>query len=586
MDPQRHADPVAEPRRSIPSIQVDYGFGKLEVNEPVVTVLVAIDTETKFIKAIPVESKGSNLSAQAEGLVKFSLLLNYLDKVEFVGDSEPTMKALLSSVQSMRQRLGFQTVIAHAKPEEKGRTAQVERAIQTLRRQSSTLMHMAEDKCRLRLSADHALLPWSYIHAAWTLNRFATHTTTKMAPFELVFGRRYSGKVACFGEVVMVLHRRGVNCKQGPQWVPGVWLGKTDGEDLHAVATPEGVRYGKAIRRTADPWRGVWLFLVKEKPFQTTKRRQAKLQFGGLVTPRPVTKRHPGKGDEAEDYSKDVGGEDIDAQDVQQYARDHPNSDGSGDEDGRERQPKRQDDAPLQRPSKMLKLPPGQEPQADGPRDVGGEVLVDDSEVREPSTKSRKTENLDFDRSGSPSSGRLFSPHYAGSVLTVGAVDDEAWEEEVGSYLEEDIAMEEPESEPQHEGSPPTLSPGDLEQVEIAAGFEEIERLLKMGVIRDPTQEELEQGTPLSTRSVYDWRFRENKWKRSCRFVAREFRGGDRGDATAFAPTSGIGAKLVMLLHVCCGWLATFLSGYQGCFSFGSSTRTGVGSQAKLVGSN
>lgn len=110
---------------------------------------------------------------------------------------------------------------------------------------------MAEQRCQLRLGADHALLPWSYIHAAWTLNRFATHSATKMTPFELVFGRRYSGKVACFGEVVMALRRRGVNCKQGLQWVPGVWLGKTDGEDLHTVATPDGVRYGKAIRRTA-----------------------------------------------------------------------------------------------------------------------------------------------------------------------------------------------------------------------------------------------------------------------------------------------------------------------------------------------
>ena len=37
----------------------------------------------------------------------------------------------------------------------------------------------------------------------------------------------------------MVLHRRGVNCKAGPQWVPGVWLGKSEQEDLHIVAFVE-----------------------------------------------------------------------------------------------------------------------------------------------------------------------------------------------------------------------------------------------------------------------------------------------------------------------------------------------------------
>lgn len=99
--------------------------------------------------------------------------------------------------------------------------------------------------------------------------------------------------------------------------------------------------------------------------------------------------------------------------------------------------------------------------------------------------------------------------------------------------------------------------------MEIASGYEEIERLLAMTVLREPNQDELERGTPLSTRgtplctrSVYDWRFRDRKWKRRCRFVAREFRSGDRGDALTFAPTSGIGGKLVMLLH---GWTLSFL---------------------------
>jgi hypothetical protein len=162
--------------------------------------------------------------------------------------SEPTMKALLSSVQIIRQHLGFETVVTHSKPGDKGRSAQVERAIQTLRRQASTLVAMAEEKCGLRLHGDHPLISWSYIHAAWTLNRFSSPSATKISPFELVYGRRYAGKIAAFGEVVMVLHRRGPNVKQGPQWVPGVWVGKTEVEDLHVVCTPEGVARGKAIR--------------------------------------------------------------------------------------------------------------------------------------------------------------------------------------------------------------------------------------------------------------------------------------------------------------------------------------------------
>ena len=101
------------------------------------------------------------------------MALNYMDQVEFVSDAEPTVKSLLASVQLLRQHLGYPTVVTHSRPGDKGRTAQVERVIQTLRRQSSTLVQMASDECGLQPPGDHALWSWSFDHAAWTLNRFA-----------------------------------------------------------------------------------------------------------------------------------------------------------------------------------------------------------------------------------------------------------------------------------------------------------------------------------------------------------------------------------------------------------------------------
>ena len=244
-DPQRPVEHQEEERRSIPSIQLDYCFSKADGSDYLNTILVAIDCQTKMVSVHPVPSKGANLRGQAEHLVRFSMALNYMDRVEFVSDAEPTMKSLLASVQLMRQHLGYPTVVTHSRPGDKGRTAQVERVIQTLRRQSSTLVQMASDRCSLQLPGDHAIWPWSFVHAAWTLNRFVNHTTTQMSPFELVYGRRYSGKVACFGEMVLVLHRRGLNTKLGPQWVPGIWLTKTDGDDLHVVATDALVTLGE-----------------------------------------------------------------------------------------------------------------------------------------------------------------------------------------------------------------------------------------------------------------------------------------------------------------------------------------------------
>ena len=109
------------------------------------------------------------------------------------------------------------------------------------------------------------------------------------------------------------------------------------------------------------------------------------------------------------------------------------------------------------------------------------------------------------------------------------------------------------------EGHPPEVNPEELKIIEEAAGQEEIERLLKMKVLEDPTPEELEEGSILTTRSVYDWRVREKRWKRRCRFVAREFRGGDASSSKTFAPTSSLSAtRLLLSTHVLMGWKIMF----------------------------
>ena len=112
----------------------------------------------------------------------------------------------------------------------------------------------------------------------------------------LVFGRSYSGRAVCFGEVVLLLHQRGVNCKHGPQWVPGVWLGKTEVDDQHAIASPDGILRGKAIKRISNPWRGVWFFLVLSRGILSSLLED---EFCSRVTTsKPVTEVHSGPGDQ------------------------------------------------------------------------------------------------------------------------------------------------------------------------------------------------------------------------------------------------------------------------------------------------
>ena len=45
----------------------------------------------------------------------------------------------------------------------------------------------------------------------------------------------------------MILNRQ-PGAKQGPQWLPGVWVGKTHEDDLHLVVGHNGLLRGKAIK--------------------------------------------------------------------------------------------------------------------------------------------------------------------------------------------------------------------------------------------------------------------------------------------------------------------------------------------------
>ena len=96
-------------------------------------------------------------------------------------------------------------------------------------------------------------------------------------------------------------------------------------------------------------------------------------------------------------------------------------------------------------------------------------------------------------------------------------------------------------------------------EVTLLKTSKDISRLLEMGVLEEPSAEDLEQGVILSTRSVMDWRVHDQEWQRRCRFVAKEFKGTDRGTAATFAPTSGIGACLLLIAHCCLGWFLSFV---------------------------
>ena len=136
--------------------------------------------------------------------------------------------------------------------------------------------------------------------------------------------------------------------------------------------------------------------------------------------------------------------------------------------------------------------------------------------------------------------------------------DEIFWEDtysELGDSDDEDLFRNE-------DSGPPELTEEQLQELDRKAIVTEINRLTEMqAVARKPLQElqrveerETEggetstQGTKwLTTKFVFDWRFRNGRWTRRARLVAREFRGQEVRNDT-FSPATS--ASLVRLIPV------------------------------------
>ena len=71
---------------------------------------------------------------------------------------------------------------------------------------------------------------------------------------------------------------------------------------------------------------------------------------------------------------------------------------------------------------------------------------------------------------------------------------------------------------------PPELPEAELSEIEDEATKEEIQRLIGMTVLLPPGKNDDFEDIPLlTTKLVMDWQWRENRWKRRARLVARDF---------------------------------------------------------------
>ena len=542
----------------VPRIQLDWMF--LGRSCP---ALIMLDCNTRFGNIVPAPSKGVYKSV-AEAIVQFSLEMNHLQEVVFVMDSEPATVGLLDMAITIRQQMGYKAVKKFGKPYHKGRTARVERYIQSVKRQATTLMLSIEKHVGL-LSETHCLRAWSLVRAVFLLNRFHEHTAIKSTPYELLHGRKYVGKILPYGEFVFGL-RKPAKVQGTAVWVGGVWVGK-DGTDMNVLLTAGGTIHTRSIRRCANPWRADVVASLLDSPWNKSKGGRP---IGLLEAPMPVIEESKEGKVEGEIPLLATGEIDQEAAEVMDLLHD------AGQLEYEPTEPPQQDEL-QERHEEVIEL------EWPDPKRARQEVLFqeelqplgtearrqllglpsralerEDAELRSTADK-RETEREDDQeesrkvpkRETSPMSGGLYSPFYAGQVELRMPDDDEHWEENadwdnIDWGIVDDMC---------HGEQPPELSAEDLADLDKQAMKEEVSKLTSMDVVKVVKESSRDSdGKFVDLKEVFDWRYRNDRWKRRCRIVARDFKTGPSTSET-FSPTSAGGAiRFFLLFHLVFRW--------------------------------
>ena len=412
-----------------------------------------------------------------------------------------------------------------------------------------TLVNRLREGAGIQINVMGPIFQWALRHAGWLISHFRRHNGSPTA-YEMVTGRKFQGKLAIFGERVLARLPGG---NGDDKFRPAVWLGKTDRADFHVVATSDGLRWTRAVRRMPVAFEAAVLNNVRTWPWSV-----AFGQIGTKATPL-ITKNE----NVALPPDLSVPLRLQERQDRRQ-ARQAQQSGGGQQalEDGDQGQAG-PDEAASDPTSKSLSASPSFLSMSSA-KEIDDDTLLEDLVV-----EVKKDKNYADDVETSPKrGGEAFgeeeqSPSKAARVMPkkamrfsegegreqptsalsasstsgAGGEAQPAGDPQVrvvvaGELLEDgDMDMEFPDR-------PPDLSPDELTEVENQAAELEIKRLIDMGVLRTPRAGEDLSSTPtLTTRLVCDWRVREGTWQRRARLVARDFNWLDPNRSDTFAPT-------------------------------------------------
>ena len=238
-------------------------------------------------------------------------------------------------------------------------------------------------------------------------------------------------------------------------------------------------------------------------------------------------------------------------QNRQQEPREHPQPHPPGSVPSAVQQEQSQQNRPQEPREHPHPHPPGQSPMAGVVEQGGPDSSQQGGVSKRPRLLLDRPRGTDQGGALSPStSSSLYPPGFAGVRCVHGDVPAQehvgydGWTDELLEAMAEE-SQEANDWEPQWDADgeqAPDLPPDELAIVDQRADYDELARLLEMGVARRPREgEDISGYGRLTTKVVRDWRKRPT-WVRRSRLVAREFKAMSDWSAELFAPASTLAA--------------------------------------------
>ena len=252
------SESLQEAPRDVPSISFDFCYtgyssdcsvsADTENKEDNLCCLVAHDSSTGSVLAVPCETKGDTRYLGVE-LIRFIHSMGHAT-VELRCDNEPSTLSLQKAIMTARQRLGLKTIERNPAVGAHASNGLVEKSVDRIRRLACAMLDMVRAKTGCDVTVSSPLFSWSFVHAAWVLNRFAA--LGGFTPYERMCNAAYSGRLLPFGEPVFaqIVPKKKGNAK----WIRCVFLSKSPMNDMYIVSSRSGVRLSRSVRRTGHEW--------------------------------------------------------------------------------------------------------------------------------------------------------------------------------------------------------------------------------------------------------------------------------------------------------------------------------------------